>query len=418
MIKSIHAPLLILVATTMLLAQGDTGGIVGTVMDPSGAVIPGASVAVTKVDTGVSYPTVSTGAGNYGVPGLRAGTYMIEVEQPGFKKLIQENVVVTIGLVVRMDLTLEVGATTETVEVVAALPILKKEMTDITVALDPETWLDLPLNATGLRAQADLVILTPGVSGLLRENSFQQSINGGQILGTQILIDGMDVSGAMAGPGDHRALRIAPEALQEFTLSTSNYSAEFGNTTGGYMSATIRSGTNELHGTLYEFLRNDKLDARDFFAASRGVLRQNAYGGVVGGPVFIPGAYDGRNKSFWFFSYRRHIQRGAPVGGVTSVPTAPFRAGDFSNVVAAGLATQGIYDPATTRLDAGGNFIRDRFPNDIIPTNRVSPIATKILGFLPPPDRAGETVNLEEAAFDENFFVLGQPKWTTGSIRN
>ena len=399
----LRASLLVLVATTMLMAQGDTGGIRGTVLDPSGALIPGAAVTVTKADTGVSYPTVSTAAGNYYVPGLRAGVYIVEVEAPGFKRLIQGNVVVTIAAVVGLDLTLEVGATTETVEVVAALPTLKKETTDISTALDPKTWLDLPVNASGLRSPADLVILSPGVSGLAKEDSFQQSTNGGQVLGTQILIDGIDVSGPMATPGDQRNLRIAPEALQEMTLNTSNYSAEFGNTTGGYLSLTIRSGTNDVHGTLYEFLRNDKLDSREFFAAERGILRQNEYGGTVGGPVFIPGAYDGRNKSFWFFSYRRFITRGAPSGGLASVPTAAFKAGDFS---ALGNL---IYDPATTRSDGAGGLMRDAFPNNIIPTERHSAIGTKALTFYPAPDRAGETENFFEASFNKQFIR----SWTT-----
>ena len=396
--RILRVSLLILVATTMLLAQGDSGGIRGTVMDPSGAVIPGASVTVTKADTGVSQQTVSTAAGNYGVSGLRAGIYTVEVEQPGFKKLIQENVVVTIGAVAGMDLTLEVGATTETVQVVAALPNLKTETSDMSVALDPVTWLDLPINATGLRSQADLIVLSPGVSGLMRENSFKQSINGGQINGTQILVDGIDVSGAMGTPGDQRAIRIAPEALQEFTLNTSNYSAEFGNTTGGYFAFTIKSGTNSVHGSLYEFFRNDALDSTEFFASTKGKLRQNEYGGAVGGPVFIPGVYDGRNKSFWFFAYRRFILRGAPSGGLASVPTPAFKAGDFSAL------SELIYDPDTTRFDASGtNRIRDPFPNNIIPVERHDAVATKALTFLPDPDLGGVTENFRENSFNDTF---------------
>ena len=401
--KVLRVSLLILVATTMLLAQGDSSGIRGTVMDPSGAVIPGASVTVTKADTGVSYQAVSTGAGNYGVRGLRAGIYTVEVEQPGFKRLIQENVVVTVGAVTGLDLTLEVGATTETVEVVAALPMLKKETTDTSMALDPKTWLDLPLNATGTRNPAHFVVLSPGVSGRASED-FSHTINGGQLLGHQVLIDGMDASMANATPGDTRmAIGMAPEALQEFTLSTSNFSAEFGNTTGGYYSFTIRSGTNALHGTLYEFFRNDALDSADYFATSKGKLRQNEYGGTVGGPVFIPGAYDGRNKSFWFFSYRRFIQRGAPSANFITVPTAPFKAGDFTNLLDGDGNQIPIFDPATTRLNAAGDFIRDPFPNNIIPLNRHSPITTKAIAFWPAPTSAGETDNFLETRANKSF---------------
>ena len=146
--RILRASLLIPVATTMLLAQGDTGGIRGTILDPSSAVIPGAAVTATKADTGVTYPAISTESGSYAVRSLRAGVYTVEVEQSGFKKLLSDNVVVTISSVTQLDLTLEVGATTETV-VVAALPTLKKETADVSTAIDPTTWLDLPLNASG-----------------------------------------------------------------------------------------------------------------------------------------------------------------------------------------------------------------------------------------------------------------------------
>ena len=393
--RILRVSLLILVATTMLMAQGDTGGIRGTVLDPSGAVIPGAVITVTKVDTGVSYPAVSTESGSYSVRGLRAGVYIVEVEQPGFKKLVQDNVVVTIGAVVPMDLTLEVGATTETVEVVAALPTLKKETTDVSTSLDPTTWLDLPLNASGTRAPYNFIVLSPGVSG--RDgDTFDHTINGGQILGTQVLVDGMDGSGALGTPGDvSKTLNLPPEALQEFTLNTANYSAEFGNTTGGYYAFTIRSGTNDLHGNLYEFLRNDKLDSKNWFAAERTITRQSQYGGTVGGPVWLGDAYDGRNKTFWFFSLDRFTTKGAPQTNLTSVPSAAFKSGDFSNL------GKIIYDPATTRI-VGGELVRDPFPGNIIPSDRISPVSARILAFYPLPDRAGETDNFLEGRVSES----------------
>ena len=388
--RILRASLLIPVATTMLLAQGDTGGIRGTVLDPSGAVVPGAAVTATKADTGVTYPAISTESGSCAVRGLRAGVYTVEVEQSGFKKLLLDNVVVTISSVTQLDLTLEVGATTETVVVVAALPTLKKETTDVSTSINPKTWLDLLLNASGGRKPFNFVILSPGVSGRAGE-SFDHTINGGQILGTQVLIDGMDASQALGTPGDvDKALVLPPEALQEFTLNTSNYSAEFGNTTGGHYSFTVRSGTNELHGNLFEFLRNDKLDSKRWFAPERTINRQNEYGGSVGGPVWLGDAYDGRNKTFWFFALHRFVIKEAPQSGFISVPTAPFKAGDFSTL---GVP---IYDPATTRSDGAGGFTRDQFPGNVIPTDRFSPVGIRIVSFYPEPTRAGETENFLE----------------------
>ena len=399
--RVLRASLLVLVATTMLLGQGDTGGIGGTVLDPSGAVIPGAAITVTKADTGVSYPTVSTESGGYSVRGLRAGVYTVEVEQPGFKKLVQDNVVVTIGSVTPPDLTLVVGATTETVEVVTALPTLKKETTDVSTSIDPTTWLDLPLNASGGRKPFNFIVLSPGVSGLGGE-TFDHTINGGQILGTQVLIDGMDAGGALGTPGDvNKALRLPPEVFQEFTLNTSNYSAEFSNTTGGYYSFTVRSGTNELHGNLFEFLRNDKLDSKNWFAAERGINRQNEYGGSVGGPVWLGDAYDGRNKSFWFFALHRFVIKRAPSSGLISVPTAPFKNGNFAGLVNAFGDQISIYDPATTRDDGTGGFTRDRFPGNTIPDGRISPVGANILSFYPAPTRAGETNNFLEKQIND-----------------
>ena len=205
------------------------------------------------------------------------------MEHPGFKKLVRENVKVNVNGIRALDLMLEVGATTEVITVEALAPQLKTETSELATNINPQTFLDLPLNASGGRHLSDFGALAPGVG----TGPFSFNINGGQMLSSQILIDGLDVSGVLATPGDTRPLTLPPEAVQEFTLVTSNASAQFGNTGGGILSFSVRSGTNALHGNVYEFLRNDKLDTRGFFPAERSINRQNDYGGSVGGPMVV-----------------------------------------------------------------------------------------------------------------------------------
>ena len=400
----LRASFLILVAATLVLAQYHRGSIRGTVLDPTGAVIPGAVVVVVNLATGIDFSTETTGVGSYYVARLAAGTYRVEVEVPGFKKLVHD-VRVRVSEITALDLTLEVGATTEVITVKARAPQLKTETSELATNINPRTFLDLPLNASVGRGPADFLLLAPGVRGT---GAFSYNINGGQTLSSQILIEGLDVSGVLGTPGDTRPITMPPEALQEFTLVTSNASVEFGNTGGGITSFTVRSGTNELHGNAYEFLRNDKLDARGFFPAARTINRQNEYGVSVGGPIYLGKSYDGRDRSFFFFNLNRFVTRGAPQTALISVPTPAFKTGDFSELVDARGNPVQIYDPATTRLNANfdpalpavvpGNsrFLRDPFPSNMIPQERFSPISERIVGFYADPTGPGILSNYLE----------------------
>ncbi|MEJ7606597.1 MAG: hypothetical protein WKF37_10070 [Bryobacteraceae bacterium] len=258
-------------------------------------------------------------------------------------------------------------------------------------------YIDLPVSASGSRSTEAFIFLAPGTTG----NTFDAHVNGSQTLSKEIQIEGISMTTAEVG-GDPRVLTLPPDAIQEFSLATSSYSAEFGNTGGGVERFIIRSGTNQFHGAAYEFLRNDKLDARGFFNARRSVNRQNEYGGSLGGPIWIPGVYKGTNRSFFFFNANYFKFRSGPVNQTASVPTAAFRRGDLSQLRDAQGNLIQIYDPASTRADGQGGFTRDPFPNNQIPAGRISAVSQKVLGFVPLPTLGGIVNNYPATGNNRN----------------
>ncbi len=358
--------------------QSERGSIRGTIEDSSGAVIAAASVTAVNTGTGVRTPTNTSEAGNYNIPQLPPGNYSVEVERTGFKKLTQENVTVQVGTVTGLDLRLDVGQTNESVTVAAFAPQLKSETSEISTSVSPKAYNDLPLNAGGGRAPEAFLFLSPGTTG----NTFDAHINGSQTLSKEMQIDGMSTQIAEV-QGDPRTLTFPPDAIQEMSVLTSSYPAEFGNTGGGVERFVVKSGTNDLHGNAYEFLRNDKFDARGFFNSSRAIHRENEYGFSVGGPVWIPKVYNGRNKSFFFGNMNWYKNRGGAQNSTASVPNDAFRTGDLSGLVDANGKMIQIYDPATTRPDGNGGFIRDPFPGNIIPPDRISAVSKNILNLVP-----------------------------------
>lgn len=384
-VKKLLASIVVLVALPLLSpAQTDRGTIRGTVQDSTGASVAGASINAINVDTGVRSSTVSGEAGTYNITSLKPGMYNVTAEKAGFKKLIRENVRVEVAGTVGLELQMAVGEVNESVTVSDVAPQLKSESSSVSTGVNPKTFVDLPLSANGGNRSAEsFIFLAPGTTG----NTFDAHINGSQTLSKEIQIDGLSATTAEVG-GDPRVLTLPPEAIQEFALVTSNFSAEFGNTGGGVEQFTIRSGTNQFHGLGYEFLRNDKLDSRGFFNAARSINRQNEYGGSIGGPITIPKVYNGANKSFFFFNINYFKYRSGPVNQIVSVPTAAFRGGDLSLLRDASGLVQ-LYDPASTRADGQGGFTRDPFVNNQIPSARISPISQKVLALVPAPALGG-----------------------------
>jgi len=381
---------LVVICCTLLCAQSERGSIRGTVEDATGSAVPGARVTATSTGTGVATSTQSTDAGNYNIPQLPPGTYTVSVEHAGFKKLVQENVEVKISGVAALDLRMEVGQLTESVTVTAAAPMLKSETSDVSIEINPRAYVDLPVTSSGGRSPEAFLFLSPGVTpgGNSPTNNFDAHVNGSQTLSKELQIDGMSTQIAEV-QGDPRTLTFPPDAIQEMSVMTSSYPAEFGNSGGGVERFVVKSGTNGLHGNLYEFLRNDAFDARGFFNASRSVHHENEFGGTVGGPVIIPKVYNGRNKTFFFTNLNWYKNRGGAQNSIASVPNQAFRNGDLSGLVNSQGQLIQIYDPATTVSDGQGGFTRQPFAGNIIPPNRISTAAKNILSNVPLPKTAG-----------------------------
>ena len=366
-------------------AQTERGTIRGTITDGTGATISDATVTATNNATGVETETVSTGAGVYQIPQVRPGTYTIQAEFSGFKTFIRENVRVGAGAIVGLDLTMEIGDVTESVTISAASISLKTESTEVSTDVNPKSFVELPLQVVGGsgRAVEAFIFLAPGTSG----DTFDGHINGSQSLSKEIQMDGMSMTTAEVG-GDPRVLLLPPEAVQEFSLLTNNYPAEYGNSGGGVERLVVRSGGNEFHGNGYEFLRNDKMDASGFFAAKRSIQRRNEYGFSIGGPII-------KNRTFFFTNWHWYKFRAGATNQTGSVPTPRMKTGDFGELIAAGEGV--VYDPATTK-SVGTGFVRDPFPDNIIPNSRHSSISTKIWALVPNPDGPG---------LFNNFFAAG-----------
>jgi hypothetical protein len=388
-------------ASLPALAQSDRGTITGTVTDPQGAVVPNASVALRGVATGVEYSTVSTGTGNYTVPALPVGRYNLTVAAPGFNQYIQEGIEVRIAVTARVDVVLKIGATSESVTVQADAPLLRTESADQSQTVGGDTINQLPLtlggnNLYGTRNPLAALDLTPGASNTVGTN-FIFRVNGSTNQ-ARYLLDGQDISLLGMTAAHLSESHPSTEAVQEVTLMTSNFAAEYGQVQGGLVSFTSRSGTNQLHGGAYDYIMNEALNAgRPFTDDGNGHLirprqRNQNWGFTVGGPVWLPKLYDGRNRTFFFFTLDQ-FRQGINVGGsALTVPTDAYRKGDFSaaltgrtlgtDVLGRVIKENTIYDPSTQRA-VNGQVVRDPFTGNVIPTAQLDPVALNIQSYIP-----------------------------------
>ena len=377
-------------------AQSDRGTVTGTVADPAGAVVPNAEVILRNTETGTQFPTVTTATGNYTLAQVPAGLYELSVSAPGFSKSVQSGIQVQVALTVRLDVVLKVGATTETINVIAEAPMLRTENAEASVNIAGDRINSLPLNFGGgagsigaIRSQMAFIVLSPGVSG----SGTGARVNGFTGNSFRIYIEGQDsTSGNTQARVDETQASV--EAIEEFTLQTSNFAAEFGQSLGGIFNFTIRSGTNNFHGSGFEYMTNEALNARTSFTHLLPTSRKHDFGGTVGGPVRIPKLYNGKDKTFFFanFEYFRNVVAGT--GTFVTVPTDAFRNGNFSSALTGrNLATDGlgrpvlenaIYDPATSRT-VNGVVYRDPFVGNIVPAARFDPVAVAIGKLIPAP---------------------------------
>jgi hypothetical protein len=405
-------------------AQVDTGAILGTVRDQSGGVVGGAKITVTNEGTGVSVTTESQADGAYTFSPVRIGVYAVTAEVRGFQTSRQQHVTVNIQQQVVVDFSLLPGQVTETVSVTAEPASLQTQTSSVGQLVDSREINDLPLNGRNFTFLAQLA---PGVTfsqqdtrGLGANGNF--SANGMRPAQNNYLLDGVDNNNLQPDfrAGTSYAVLPPVDAIQEFKIQTSSFSAEFGRAGGGVLNASIKSGTNALHGNLWEFLRNDKLDAADFFenagGAQKSEFRRNQFGGTVGGSIRIPRLYEGRNKTFFFADYQgTRIRQGLPYN--VTVPTAAERASGYTNftdLISGQSCTRGpdllgrtvpcgtVFDPATTRAVTNGQtdpltgtaakgtgYGRDPFPGNTLPASRLDPNAVKLLNLYPTPTGPG-----------------------------
>ncbi len=418
-------------------AQTNRGNLSGTVLDNTGAVVVGAQVSATNAENGTSYSAVTTGGGGYQIKEMSLGAYTLSVSAPGFKTETATGVVIQIATTSALDFHLTAGAVSQTVTVNADAPTLQTETSDIGTVVTAKQVIDLPLSLggqKGFRAPEAFVFLTPGTvaygSGSGNAGpSFFSKTSGGQNFGTEVLLDGASTFRSENGSTfDETA--PSTEAISEFRVLTSTLPAEYGRTSGGIESFSTRQGANAFHGTAFEIFRNDALDANDLFnnlriaqnptdpATRRNNRRpndkQNDYGGSFSGPVIFPHIYNGRNKTFFFFSFEAYRLNNGRVN-VSTLPTAAERGGDFSalldttNIVGTNPCTGlpifsgQIFDPATTRT-VGGVECRTAFAGNQIDPARFSAVAKNVLALIPAPTNNGLADNylLSTSALNSN----------------
>lgn len=394
----------ILVASAAF-AQSDRGTITGTVADPTNAIVPGANVQVTNTETGAQYQTLTTSTGNYTLASLPVGTYNVTVEVNGFKKLTQVGIQVAVAQTARVDLVLQVGAASDAVTITADAPLLKTESADQSFYIVNDRIDKLPLPPLYVRNPLNWAGLVPGVVGNANgaAGSSTIKVNGSPATTYKVMVDGQDITSSI-DPSHTLEQQPGVEALTEFTLQSSNFSAEFGQVQGGLFNFTSKSGTNEIHGSAYSYFRNEGLNAHSPFTHLRGKSRAEDWGFTLGGPVYIPKIYNGRNKTFFFVNWERYQTQGQASSFIT-LPTAAMRNGDFSSVLTSrqlgtditgrAILENTIYDPTTART-VNGQAVTDPFPGNIIPQSRLNPISLKIQALIPSPQLNQQLLNWQQ----------------------
>jgi len=411
------------------IAQTDRGTITGTVSDASGAVIPGATIEAKNVGTGAVYQAGSSETGNFTLPQLPVGTYELSATLPGFKKFVRGGLNVGLAQILRVDVRLEVGAAGEQVTVEAAAPLLKTESGEVSHNVDLAALSNLPILTLGaggsqignIRNPLSTISLLPGTT-FLTDNTLR--VNGMPSSSQAIRIEGQDSTNGVWRQLNQGS-QPSVDALQEVAIQTSNYDAEYGQAGGGYFNYTMKSGTNQFHGSVFDYFVNEALNAGTPFTDRitigdtartgqhlRNTQRKNDYGFNIGGPILLGKFYEGRNKSFFFFNFEQFRETQFITTGLTTVPTVAYRNGNFSTAIPTtptpgctacqiGQLSLGgqpavdplgrpvfqntLYDPRTTRTAPDGSTVRDPFPGNIVPQALMDPVALKIQALLPLP---------------------------------
>jgi len=414
----------LLLSASAIFAQGALGTITGTVSDPSGAVVGNAAIEVKSVANGQVYKTVSTATGNYTVTALPVGAYDLTATVTGFKTYKRTGLDLAAAQIMRIDVPLEVGSQTESVTVTAEASLLKTESGDMTHNVQMSTLTDLPLlgigtansGTTGVRNPYNSLQALPGVSSYASSGTFTLNGLGAAFALTETMrIEGQDATSRIFGNYDYTQMgQPSVDSIQEIAYQTSNYAAEFGQAGIAVINMTMKSGSNQYHGSGYDYFVNEDLNAGNPFSSTangepgkyRPRNRRNDFGGTLGGPIYIPKVYNGHDKSFFFFNYEQFLES-TQYGFTDTVPTAAYLNGDFSAIspngtcslcAANGIQTtalpatdalgrpmyaNAIYDPLTRATTASGFGYANVFPGNIIPTSRFDPTTLAIEKLLP-----------------------------------
>ena len=391
-----------ILATTSLLAQ--TASLTGRVTDSTGAVIPGTRIVVVNVATAAERVVVANEVGYYTAPLLPPGEYRVLVEQTGFKAIVRTGVILQVDQRAEVNFELEIGAVSEQVEVTADTMQLNTVEASQGQVIENRRIVEMPLNG---RDYNQLALLSAGAVQPLADARYGGFSSGGmRVTQNNFILDGVDNNGTELAGAQRQSEMVKPsvDAIQEFKVQTNAYSAEYGRSMGSVVNVTTKSGTNDLHGTAFEFIRNEKLDAKNFFDpvdADKPPFKRNQYGFSVGGPLYIPKFFDGRNKIFWFGDYEGTKVRESNTA-TSTLPTLKMRSGDFSELLTASNKT--IKDPTTGQA----------FPGNQIPLSRQDPVAQTLMGLYPNPQNSSIAVNYvnnspvkqDVGKFDMRFDVI------------
>jgi hypothetical protein len=417
----------LLVSMVTVYGQTALATITGTVSDSAGAVIATAPIEVRNLETGQLFTASTSDTGNYTVAQLPVGEYDLKIGVPGFKTYEHKKFRLSAQQTLREDVTLEVGATTESVTVTAEASLLKMQSGEIVHNVTLSQFNNLPVlpisqTGAGFRDPFGVARMLPGVS---YTSGTTMVINGNPNNTVQFRLDGM-TTGATGG---NRALtqftQPSTEAVQEMAIQTSNYAAEFGTAGGGVFNMVMKSGTNALHGSVYDYAVNEAFNAATPYTGLKNTQRRHNYGITAGGPVIIPKVYNGRNRTFFFAGWEQYLENTTVTTTSPTVPIDAYRRGDFSTLLAVEnrpvrVANQNyadplgrpvlsgmIFDPNTDRLQpSGSGFVRDQFPNNAIPLARFDPISVKVLQMVPNPTG----VNASRGFIGNNYQVPWESK--------
>ena len=401
------------VLTALVIAQSFSGRIAGVVTDPTGSVIPGASIRVLNTDTNAEWATQTNERGEFVTPELPRGNYNLTVSHAGFKGVSRSGIVIQVNQQARLDIQLDVGDTAEMVEVRADVSQLETESAAVGKVVDNRRIMELPLNT---RNVFSLIYLTPGVAGSISTDyGTGYSINGVRASLLEVMVDGISTAHPTVQGYSGNSNFPPVDAIAEFKIQASNYSAEYGRSLGGITNVVYKSGTNQIHGSAFEFLRNSVLDANNFFdnrlGRPLGSFKRSQFGGHVTGPIV-------RDRTFFLFSYEGLRQRAFSRGSST-VPTTLQRAGDFSNTRTANGNLISIYNPFSTQANPSGTgSSRTPFANNQIPNAMFDPVAGNLLRYFPQANTAGDPVTEQNNYQQSGSARFDTDQWDTRADHN